>query len=240
VPQFLRSPRPVTYDEAISAIETLRPSQQAARLDNLVASFLQKIAAMQAEIQPAIDGFFKTIHDLMSLINPLSLKDKVAAIYDTIRQKVSILDPKILADQIRTSVFEPVLAVINQIDPAQLKAMLEAAFERVVAAMTGTITAILDDISAALDGQLKQVRDLLDNVTRQLKQVFESASASLNEIIDKIERLVLVEILARLRALLDNLEHSFGRELDRVLAAFDDMLSAIPLGRAPVAASVTA
>ena len=80
----------------------------------------------------------------------------------------------------------------------------------------------------------------MDGLTGQLKQVFDAASAALNRIIDKIERLVFVEILARLRALLDNLEQSFGQELDRVLAAFDDMLSAIPLGGAPVAASVTA
>jgi hypothetical protein len=37
-------------------------------------------------------------------------------------------------------------------------------------------------------------------------------------------------LLAHLRTLLDNLQASFERELDRVRSAFDAMLAAIPLG----------
>ena len=47
--------------------------------------------------------------------------------------------------------------------------------------------------------------------------------------VERVERLVLVELLDRLNRLVANLGTSFDQELDRVRAAFDDMLDAIPL-----------
>jgi hypothetical protein len=59
-------------------------------------------------------------------------------------------------------------------------------------------------------------------------------------VLQRVEHLVFVDILDRLRKLLDNLEASFGQELDRVRSAFDEMLAAIPLGGSPATASVGA
>ena len=52
----------------------------------------------------------------------------------------------------------------------------------------------------------------------------------MKEVIKRLEELVFVELLERLKRLIDNLGLSFDKELDRVRNAFDEMLAAIPLG----------
>jgi hypothetical protein len=50
------------------------------------------------------------------------------------------------------------------------------------------------------------------------------------EVVKRLEELVFVELLERLKRLIDNLGLSFEKELERVRNAFDEMLAAIPLG----------
>ncbi len=64
----------------------------------------------------------------------------------------------------------------------------------------------------------------------QLREALETTGQSLDQVLDRVEQLVLVDILERLKRLADNLGVSFDRELDRVRNAFDTMLAAIPLG----------
>jgi uncharacterized protein (DUF2267 family) len=181
-------------------------------------------------LQPAIDGFFAAIRDTVNLLSPLAIKDSLAAVYDTLRQKVRILDPDTLASQLHSSIFDPVMASLTQFDPAQWRQRLNESFTRVIAALTGSVRAILDDIAAAIDEQLRAIRTQIRALTDQLRAVFAAVAAGLRTILDKVEHLVFVEILARLHRLLDNLAASFGLELDRVRAAFNEMLAAIPLG----------
>jgi translation elongation factor EF-G len=230
LPDFLRSSQPLAYADVLAGIETLRPSHAAGRLEDLVATFLQKLEPLQAAIQPGIDGFFQNIRDTVNLLNPLSIKDSVASVYDLIRQKIKVLDPAQLADQLKKDVFDPVTSAITQLDPAQWKQRLDQAFQRVVAALTNNVKAILDDIVATVDVQLRAIREQIQSVVIQIKAVFASVLQDLQAVLDKVKHLVFVEILERLRKLIDNLEGSFGQELDRVRAAFDEMLAAIPLG----------
>jgi hypothetical protein len=240
LPDFLRQSTPLTYEGVLTGVESLRPSRHAGQLEDLVSMFFQKLTPIQAAIQPAIDGFFQAIRDTVNLLNPLSIKDSVAAIYDTIRQKVQILDPAKLADKLRADVFDPVTAAIKQLDPAQWKERLNAAFDNVVAALTNNVKAILDDIAAAIDGSLQDIRTQIESVVAQIKALFAAVFQGLQDVLQRVEHLVFVDILDRLRKLLDNLEASFGQELDRVRSAFDEMLAAIPLGGSPATASVGA
>ena len=52
---------------------------------------------------------------------------------------------------------------------------------------------------------------------------------TLQGVLQQVEDLLFVELLERLQQVIDNLGVSFDRELDRVAAAFDEMLAAIPL-----------
>jgi hypothetical protein len=237
LPDFLRQPQPLTYTDILAGIESMRPSRQASRLEDVAATFLQKVAAMEKTVEPAINDFFKAIRETVDLLNPLSVKDSVAAIYDTIRQKVRILDPAALANALKTSIFDPLTASVTQFDPALWKQRLDAAFQRVLGALTGNVKAIIDDIAAVIDEQLRAIREQIKALVTQIKQVFDAAFQGLQEVLDRVEHLVFVEILDRLRKLIDNLEGSFDVELDRVRAAFDDMLAAIPLGGAASASA---
>ena len=39
---------------------------------------------MQAALETATNGLFQSVRDILNLLNPLSLKDEVKEIYDTI------------------------------------------------------------------------------------------------------------------------------------------------------------
>ena len=235
LPDFLRSPVALTHQQIIAGLEGLRPSRQAAPLDGLVDEFLQKIEPLRASIETPTVNFFGALRDVLSLLDPLSLKDAVAAIYDTIRQKVRILDPVALAAQIRTTFFDPLRNVLTQLDPAVWKQRLNLAFQRVLAAITNNVRGILDDIVAAIDVQFRALRALLAQSVQTISVLVRTALAAVQDVLDRLENLVFVELLERLRHVLENLEASFGRELDRVRSAFDDMLAAIPLGGEPAA-----
>ena len=63
------------------------PSNKVAPVEELLARFLRQLQPYESAIEPAINGFFSTLREIMMLINPLALRDSVAAIYETIRQK---------------------------------------------------------------------------------------------------------------------------------------------------------
>lgn len=230
LPDFLRATQPLTHSAVLAGLDGMRPSHQAARLEALVQRFLQELAPMEAAIEPGLNQFFQTIRDVVNLVNPLAVKDALAATYDTLRATVHVLDPTALADAIRANVFDPVVTALSGIDPAQLAARLDAAYRRVVDAVSANVKAVLDEIASALDGSLKAVRDTLRALADQLRALLEAATGSVRQVLDRVEHLVFVEILARLRRSIDGAELSFGRELDRVVAAFDDMLGAMPVG----------
>jgi uncharacterized protein (DUF2267 family) len=194
---------------------------------------------MQQTVQPALDDFFQVIRDTANLLSPLAIKDAAAAVYEAIRQKLRILDPQELASGLRTSIFDPLMAALAQVDPAQWKQRLDAVFQRLVQALTTNIKLILDDIVGVIDSGLRLVRDQINALAAQLKAVVTSLAQGVQEILEKVEHLVFIDILDRLRKLIENLEANFDQELDRVRAAFDDMLAAIPLGASGRTASAS-
>ena len=230
LPDFLRNPNPLTYAGVRAGIETLRPSRQAAPLDDLFNRFLDELTPYQSAVDPAVARFFRTLRDVVQTLNPLSLRDSVAAIYTAIRAKVRIIDPAALAAQLSGAIFDPVKNAVHQLDPSVLKAKLNAAFQRVVAAVTNGVRGILDQIAAAIDTQLRALQAAITDVVTKIKAAVAAAFQALHDVLQSVEQLVFVELLAHLRKLVDNLEASFNRELDRVRAAFDTMLAAIPLG----------
>lgn len=230
LPDFLRSPQPLVYADIRAAIETLRPSRQAAPLDDLFNRFLAEISTMETALEPATTGFFRGLRDIVQMINPLSLRDAVAAIYDAIRAKVRVLDPAALAAELNSAIFDPVKNAVAAIDPAVLKGKLDAAFQRVVGVIATDVRGIIDEIAAAIDTQLQALQAAVTTIVQQIQTAIAAAVQSLHDVLQRVEQLVFVDLLAHLRTLLDNLQASFERELDRVRSAFDAMLAAIPLG----------
>lgn len=240
LPDFLQRDEPLTHADVIEGIETLRPTRRAGELKQVFERFLQRLRPLQAAVEEAGRKFFKAIRDVLDLINPLSVKDAVADIYQTIHEKVRILDPEKLAAALRASIFEPVEKALKALDPAALKARLNEAYQKVLKAIVGNIRPILDDIAAALDELLGKIRGEVTKILGQLKETIGRAQAIFEGMVKQVEDLVFVEILDRLRRVLDNLGVSFEKELSRVRNAFDQMLAALPLDIGPGKVSASA
>ena len=229
LPDFLRQPTPLSHADIIAGLYRMRPSNQIAPVEEMLSRFLRQLQPYESAIEPAINGFFNTLREIMQLINPLTLRDAVASIYDTVREKTRILDPAQLTDAIN-AILNPIKTDFQAISPAAISAQINASFDNAVQTVTVTLKALLDDLVGMIDEQLRTLRAALQVILDQLKATLETALASLEAILQQIEDLIFVEILERLCHVIDNLGVSFDQELDRVHSAFDEMLAAIPLG----------
>ena len=229
VPDFLKSPVPLAYADILSGLSLMRPSAKAERIDSLLERFYQRLKPLEEALEPAVNGLFTGIRDTMMLINPLTLKDAVKDIYDTIRGKVEILDPEALSASLKTNVIEPLTAPLSAIDPSRIKEQINESYTRVLSAVSTSVKGILDSIAQAVDEQLKAIREVLRSFVAQIKETISSALSGVKDLLDQVERLVFVELLDRLGNVVDNLGVSFDKELDRVQNAFDAMLDAIPV-----------
>ncbi|MDA0166832.1 hypothetical protein OM076_41610 [Solirubrobacter ginsenosidimutans] len=239
VPAFLRSPAPLTHDDVIAGLATLRPSLLAAPIEAALERFLAQLQPLESTVAEAADRLLGIVRSTLALIDPLALQDAVAAIYDTIRAKARILDPAKLA-QAADELLAKLKAPLEALDPAKLGAQLDAAYTRTLAALTGQVNGLLDDIGAAIDEELRTIRDAIKQVVNDIETFLAQVAGAVHEVVGKVEDLVLTEFVARLKRLLDNLAKSFHDELERVRNAFDEMLKAIPLRGGEPAGAIAA
>jgi hypothetical protein len=238
VPDFLRSSTPLSYTQVLVGIHALRPSRQADELERILDRFLGHLRPMQEALEPAINGFFQGIRNTLMLLNPLSLRDAVADLYDAIRDHVRLLDPVQLAETLHTAAFDPLQSALDGIDPALLQTRLDAAFQAALQAVTANVRGILDTIAGALQSQVRTLKTAVQGVLDAVDEAVSAATETFSGLVEKLEKLVFVEILERLRRVIESLSVGFGREVDRVRHAFDDMLAAIPLAGGSTAGAV--
>ena len=228
LPDFLRQRTPLTHADVLAGLQGMRPSNKVAAIEDVFTRFLRQLEPYESAIEPAVNGFFGALREIVQLLNPLSLRDSVAAIYDTLRQKTHVLDPAQLAAGIN-AILDPIKTAVQALSPAAFKARIDASYNNVVATVTVTLKALLDDLVGVIDGQLRTLRAALHAVIDQLQAALQAALATLGDLLKQIEDLVFVEIIERLRKVIDTLGVSFDQELQRVANAFDEMLHAIPL-----------
>ncbi|HEY0735150.1 MAG TPA: hypothetical protein VGD69_09620, partial [Herpetosiphonaceae bacterium] len=239
LPDFLRQSRPLSHADILAGIEALRPSVRAARLDTTLARFLDLVQPLADQIADLTNSFFGVLHEAVQLISPLTLRDSVAGIYDTIRDKIRIINPDRLAASIRSTILDPIMAPLQAMNPATIKARLQQLYEALLMALRDGARQLLDQITAALNDLLREVRTQIRALIGQVEATIKQALTEIEAVIKQLEGLIFVEILGRLGRLIDQLGVNFDKELDRVLNAFDQMLHAIPLGSSSASASVT-
>jgi hypothetical protein len=239
LPAFLQQDRPLTYEDIRAGLSTLRPSVKARRLDESVDRFLAQLRPVESALEPAVNGFFETLRASALLIHPASLKDAVADIYDALRDKLHVLDPDELATELRRDIYEPLLEPLRAIDPAAIKAQIDALYQHVLTLLTGRVKGLIDQVKQAVDALLAQARQALAQVVGALRGQLTMILERLEEILDSLDTLVVDDLFGRLERVIDNLEASFNRELDRVRNGFDAMLNAIPVGGGGTRASAT-
>jgi ElaB/YqjD/DUF883 family membrane-anchored ribosome-binding protein len=230
VPQFLRSRTPLTHDEIMAGLRAMRPSVKFDRVEEVLERFLQEIRPLGDALEPAFNGLFEGIREALMFVNPLDLKDAVEDIYEAVRRKVRVLDPDALADSIRENFFDPLTGALDDINPATIKGEVDEIYRETLAAVSTTVREVLDDIAGVLEEQLKAMREEIQNILDQIEETLGNTAGRVKEVVERLEKLVFVELLERLKRLIDNLGLSFDKELDRVRNAFDEMLAAIPLG----------
>jgi hypothetical protein len=228
LPDFLRQRTPLTHADILMGLQRMRPSNKVGAIEDVFTRFLRQLEPYESAIEPAVNGFFGALREIVQLLNPLSLRDSVASIYETLRQKTHVLDPAQLAAAIN-AILDPIKMAVQALSPAAFKARIDASYNNVVATITVTLKALLDDLVGVIDGQLRTLRAALHAVIDQLKAALQAALGTLGDLLKQIEDLVFVEIIERLRKVIDNLGVSFDQELERVANAFDEMLHAIPL-----------
>jgi hypothetical protein len=238
LPTFLRQGEPLTYEQIRAGLAELRPSTKARRIDASLELFLSRLKPMESAIEPAINGFFAMIKETALILHPGMLKDAVAGIYDTVREKLHVLDPDELAQSLRENLYEPLLEPLKALDPAVLEAQLDGLYQGVLTSLTGKAKGFIDQVKGAVDQLLGQVRQAVAGVLAALKAEIAVILKKLEELLKSLDALVLDELFGRLLRLIDNLELSFNQELDRVQNEFKAMLNAIPLGSSRGSASV--
>ena len=140
------------------------------------------------------------------------------------------LDPELLAASLRSSVWQPLLDPLRAIDPAALKAHLDALFQHLLGKISGTVRGLLTQLEQAIDAFLVRVRQVLSSVLATLREKIEAILGEVSKLVVRIDGLLVDDLFKRLLTLLANLQTSFDQELDRVRNEFDGMLEAIPLG----------
>lgn len=230
LPDFLYAPVPLRQADILQGLRAARPSAQAAALDVLFQRFQARLHGMQAALDPAFAEFFNTLREPLQMISPLAIKDDVAAVYTALHAKLRVIDPATLAADLRTNVYLPVQQALDAVNPARLGARLDLAFQRAVDALGRNVRALLDQVASALDAQLQRLREAVATIVDRISAALAQAAQAFGTLLDGLEHLVFVELLDRLKRLVESLGVSLDREVDRVVSAFNDMLDAIPLG----------
>jgi hypothetical protein len=94
------------------------------------------------------------------------------------------------------------------------------------------VQGILDLLVGIINERLRAIKSALQALIGAVRAALRDITVGLEGVIERFDNLIFVEIFDRLRQVIDNLGKSFDKELERVVNAFNQMLSAIPLNGA--------
>lgn len=229
LPPFLRSPESLNHSDILAAFDAMRPSLKAAPVENLINRFLDKLQEFQDTIAPALDDLLQSIREMLMPINPLALKESINDIYTAIDDKLKLLAPDAIADLIRENIYQPLIDPLGAIEPVKIKDRINSSYQSAVQAITQSVRNFIDELISTIDELFRSLRAGAQSIVDEITVTMRTGMETINSIITRIEQFILVELLARLNQVIDNLGTSFDKELDRVSNSFDEMLRAIPV-----------
>lgn len=231
LPAPLLDPGPLTMPRVVAALEVWRPSMRAQPLDTKVQAFLDTLAPLATRLDAALDRFADDLGAAFRLLDPLALGGAVGETVDAVRAQVDALAPGPVLAALRDEVWTPVATAVTALDPAQLAERLDDAYARARDAVSQQLAGLLDAVEQVLAQHLQRARAAVAAVRRDVEESLGDIVAGIEGLLARVEDLVFVELLARLRAVVDNLGTSFDAEVARVVTAFDAMLAAAPVGQ---------
>ena len=167
-------------------------------------------------------------HRALELMDPLSLQESLQEIFAAIKAKVEVVQAVRIGDVVKellTTLWQP-LEVFN---PAAFQPTLESAYTTVKDSLVGGAMGVLDRIRDKVDAKLDEARAVLLELVAKVKAMVDRGLQLLGDLTDQLGDLVLNEVVARLHKVIVNLGVSFDNEVDRVVAAFNKMLKAVPV-----------
>ena len=116
----------------------MRPSVKFDRVEEVLERFLQEISPLGDALEPAFNGVFTAMREVLMFLNPVDLKDAVEDIYEAVRRKVRVLDPDALADSIRENFFDPLTGALQDLNPATIKGEIDETYRETLDAVVVT------------------------------------------------------------------------------------------------------
>lgn len=240
LPAFMHQDTPLQLVDITNGLKAMRPSLQAADLDARMDAFLTKIKPLHDTLDKATASLFDGLRQTINMLNPLTLQDEAKKIYLAIADKVKVLDPQPIAKQLHDDIYAPLRIPLEAIAPAAIGKQLDDVYQTAVSALSAGIKKLMDKVVDQFDKLLKTAREAIQNILQQVKTVLTDTMAKVRASLDRIEKLVFVDVLERIDKLIDRLGASFDTELDRIVQAFDQMIHAIPLGGSSAARPIAA
>ena len=126
-------------------------------------------------------------------------------------------------------VFNQITAPLAAINPSVIQAQLNQFFETVIALLSERVGMIIDAIATVLNEQLRIIRNSVNAPITLVQTVINNTTELLQGILDQFTNFLFVELIERLNRVVDNLGISFNEEINRVINAFNQMITAIPV-----------
>jgi hypothetical protein len=230
VPPQLPRTGPLAAAAIVAACEHWRPATRRTQLDARLSAFVAALAPAAAAVEAAADAFADDLQAAAQLVDPLALDSVVAEVFDAVRAQVEALDPAEPLARLRAEVYLPVVQATQALDPGRLGQRLDAAYDAARAAVLGELNGLLSTVTHTLQAHLTAVRTSVEELLAGLSGAMTQTSDALRDILTRVGDLVFVDLVARLRAVLDSLAAGFEVELRRIRVAFDAMLDAAPVG----------
>jgi len=222
IPDFLREP--VTVESIAMALNDLRPDAIAAEVNAAFAEFRQRFASLRPRLVAELQQFADRQRDLLVYFDFRALGEKFQEIYDAITAQIAALNPATIVGDLQ-GVFDTLKARIEGLDPTFLVDELTATFDRIRNKLDGLG---LDTVEADLATSLQNAKDKVASLdpVEILRQA--GLLETFAELKDTLEAVSVTALVADLDEALKKLCAELESELQKVQAAFERMVSAIP------------
>lgn len=218
LPDFLLQPTPLTEltaETILNHINALRPSALVS------VSLSQPVQVPTLTLGPTVNRFFSDLRAIALQIDPRPLLQIVQTVYASFdpAQLITVLE----------DVFNQITAPLAAINPSVIQGQLNQLFETVIALLSERVGMTVDAIAKALDEQLSIIRTFVSTPIPLVQTVINNTTETLQEILNQFANFLFVELIERLNRVVDNLGISFSEEIKRVVKAFNQMITAIPV-----------
>jgi len=224
IPRALRDD--ITAGRLQTLIGLVDPTAWIQRLDGIYQRILDKLTALDpaALLAPLVE-IWEGLRDLLRSVDLGVLTNRVSDVFRQIGEVVGSLSLSAIVEPL-TRTLDPVKSMVRALDPGQLADALRARYRALLGLLEDVaVDQLVAALQAAWNRLSARVRELFD-----LEGILQPLTAVMEAIQELLGGLDLGELVGVLDAKLDKIRDELEEALNRVGAAFRQMLGAVPLG----------